>query len=125
LAARWGPPWAPSSRSFSALPGPIRGWLRTRPLRALTPLRDRYYFSLRPAMAFYDTGADVYEHLRVERGLLFAGRPVELLDGGVPPSSGGAGVGVMGRWGDDVSPGEIEAEVVARLRDAYGYEWDR
>ena len=125
LAARWGPPWAPPSRAFAALPGPLRRRTRTWTLRWLTPLRDRYYFSLRPAMVFYDTGADVFEHLRIERDLVFAGRPVELLDGEVHHYSGVSRVHVVGRSVDDVAPEEIADEVVAHLRDAYGYEWDR
>ena len=76
-------------------------------------------------MVFYDTGADVFEHLRIERDLVFAGRPVELLDGEVHHYSGVSRVHVVGRSVDDVAPEEIADEVVAHLRAAYGYEWDR
>jgi hypothetical protein len=56
---------------------------------------------------------------------VFAGRPVELLDGEVHHYSGVSRVHVVGRSVDDVAPEEIADEVVAHLRDAYGYEWDR
>jgi hypothetical protein len=123
LAARWGPPWAPHSQKFERLPGVVRDRLRTARLDWLRFARDRYYFSLRPSMVFYDTGADVYEHLRFERELRFAGLPVEVLRDQVHHYSGVSRFAVAGRVVDDVDEALVHDEVVTRLRDAYGHAW--
>jgi len=123
LAARWGPPWAPHSQKFNALPAALRERARTWRLDRLAPLRSAYYHVLRPSMAFYDTAADVHEHLRFERGLLYAGLPFELGTDQVHHYEGVSRYVLVGAMIDDTSPTAIQAELVQHLRDRYGYEW--
>jgi hypothetical protein len=76
-------------------------------------------------MACYDTGADVYEHLKFERELLYAGIPVELAGDEVHHYSGVTRYALHGSFALDTSTDDIETEVVARLADRYGYTWER
>jgi hypothetical protein len=122
LAARWGPPWAPHSKKFNALPAPVRQRMRTWRLDRLAPLRSSYYRVLRPSMAFYDTAADVHEHLRFERGLLYAGIPFELGTDQVHHYEGVSRYVLVGAMVDDTAPGAIAVELVDHLRTRYGYE---
>lgn len=123
LAARWGPPWAPHSKKFNALPAPLRARARTWRLDRLAPLRSTYYRVLRPSMAFYDTAADVHEHLRFERGLLYAGIPFELGTDRVHHYEGVSRYVLVGAMIDDTAPDSIERELVDHLRTRYGYHW--
>ncbi len=121
LAARWGPPWAPHSKKFNALPAPLRARARTWRLDRLAPLRSSYYRVLRPSMAFYDTAADIHEHLRFERGLLYAGIPYELAADRVHHYEGVSRYQLVGAMVDDTSPDAIRSELVDHLRSRYGY----
>lgn len=123
LAARWGPPWAPHSRKFNTLPAPLRARARTWRLDSLAPLRSSYYRVLRPSMAFYDTAADVHEHLRFERGLLYAGLPFELGADRVHHYEGVSRYVLVGAMIDDTSPDTIHEELVDHLRTRYGFDW--
>jgi len=124
-SARWGWPWGGSSRMFERLPTRLRDRARSWHLDRLVPLRSRYYFVLRPSLVMYDTGADVYEHLRYTRGLLYAGLPIELAGDEVHHYSGVSRYALVGEMLDDTSPDAIHDEVVAHLRDRYGYEWEQ
>ena len=123
LAARWGPPWAPHSKKFNALPGLLRTRARTWRLDRLAPLRSSYYRVLRPSMAFYDTAADIHEHLRFERGLLYAGIPFELAGDRVHHYEGVSRYQLVGAMVDDTSPDAIRAELIDHLRTHYAYDW--
>jgi len=123
LAARWGAPWAPHSRKFNALPEAARRALRHRRLDRLRWARRRYYNTLKPSMVFYDTAADVHEHLRFDLHLLFAGLPVEFLEDEVHHYSGVSRFALVGSVVDDLDQHKIRAEVVERLCSAYGYTW--
>jgi hypothetical protein len=124
LAARWDPTWATDSRLWRRLPGPLRRRLAGARLEWLRWARRRYH-GLRPNMACYDTGADVYEHLKFERELLYAGIPVELAGDEVHHYSGVTRYALHGSFALDTSTDDIETEVVARLADRYGYTWER
>ncbi|MFP5370241.1 MAG: hypothetical protein ACLGI3_05775 [Actinomycetes bacterium] len=123
LAARWGPPWAPHSQKFNALPEAVRRRAKSWRLDRLEPLRSSYYRVLRPSMAFYDTAADVHEHLRFERGLLYAGIPFELAGDRVHHYEGVSRYQLVGAMVDDTSPDAIHQELVDHLRNRYGYTW--
>jgi len=123
LAARWGPPWMVHSKKFNALPAPLRARARTWRLDRLTPLRSAYYHVLRPSLAFYDTAADAYEHLRFERGLLYAGIPFELAADRVHHYEGVSRYALVGAMVDDTSPDAIRSELIGHLRARYGYDW--
>lgn len=123
LAARWSPPWTMPSRTWSLLPGPIRRRLAGARLDGLRWTRRRYH-GLRPNMACYDTAADIYEHCKFERELLFAGIPIELADDEVHHYSGVTRFSLYGSFALDTDATDIESEVIARLRERYGYEWE-
>lgn len=123
LAARWGPPWSPHSQKFNALPSIVRRAAKHWRLDRLAPLRNSYYRVLRPSMAFYDTAADIYEHLRFTRGLLFAGIPFDLAGDQVHHYEGVSRYQLVGAMIDDTSPETIQHEVIDRLRTHYNYVW--
>jgi hypothetical protein len=54
----------------------IPGFRRLR-LRVLDPFR-RSYYGQKPAYVYCDTGADVFQHLKYDRGWRYAGIPAEL-----------------------------------------------
>lgn len=122
LGARWGPPWGTRSRSWELLPSPVRRALAGRPLPSLRGLRHPRYGVMRPHLVHYDTGGLLYEHLRFERGLQFASTPIELHDGEVHHYLGVTRSTMVGTHAAETSPDEVEAEVIARMRDRYGYE---
>lgn len=123
LAGRWDPTWATSSRMWRAVPGPLKRRLQGARLDGLRWARRRYH-GLQPNMACYDTAADVYEHLKFERELLFAGIPIELAGDEVHHYSGVTRFSLHGPFALDTAAADIEAEVVARLAERYGYEWE-
>lgn len=123
LAARWGPPWEVAhSPRFDQLPYRVRQRMGTWRLDWLAFTR-RPYHGLRPSVAVYDTAADLYQHLRYEKGLLFAGMPLELLDGEVHHYSGVTRHALLGPTLLDTDEETVADEVVARLADRYGYQW--
>jgi len=123
LAARWGPPWAPHSKKFNALPPRLRARAKAWRLDRLAPLRSSYYHVIRPSMAFYDTAADVHEYLRFERQLLYAGIPFELAADRVHHYEGVSRYQLVGAMVDDTSPEMIHRELVDHLRTRYAYDW--
>jgi hypothetical protein len=52
-------------------------WSRDWKLSWLKPFK-RAYYGQKPSYVFYDTGADVFQHLKYDLGLCFAGIPGEL-----------------------------------------------
>jgi hypothetical protein len=123
LAGRWDPTWAIPTRTWRLLPGPLRRRLAGARLDGLRWARRRYY-GLRPNMACYDTAADIYEHLKYERGLVYAGIPVELAGEEVHHYSGVTRHAIHGSFALDTDTSDIESEVVARLEERYGYRWE-
>jgi len=121
LAARWGPPWGPQSRSFDRLPAGVRQRMADLDLEFLKFARRRYH-GLQPSMAVYDTAGDVYEYLKFDRSLLFAGIPVELMDGEVHHYSGVTRFAMHGRSALDTDPDTIAGELREQMRDRYGFE---
>jgi hypothetical protein len=123
MAMRWGKPWGIPNRAFSLLPR----WM-TRPLSRwrLDWLRwSRHTYSgLRPHLAIHDTAGVVYDYLRFEKWLLFAGVPIELSDGEVHHYMGVTRNVVHGDNSLDTKPEDVEEEVVARLKTQYGYDWN-
>ena len=123
LAARWGPPWGTQSDKFSQLPRVVRERMAIMRLDRLRVARRRYH-GIKPNMACYDTGGEVYEFLKVEREMLFAGIPMELADDEVHHYSGVTRYALYGPSALDTDPEKIAGEVVARLAEVYGYTWE-
>ncbi|MGQ0615841.1 MAG: hypothetical protein ACT4PW_02445 [Acidimicrobiia bacterium] len=123
LASRWGPPWGTQSVRFSQLPGPVKERMKTMRLDGLRFARRRYS-GLKPSMACYDTGGDVYEYLKIDREMLFAGIPMELADGEVHHYSGVTRYALYGRSALDTDPDEVAQEILDRLDHVYGYAWE-
>ncbi len=122
LAARWGPPWGAHSERFQALPEAVRREIASWRLDWLRWAR-RQYQGKRPGVAVFDTGAALYQHLRFEKHLLFAGIPVDLMDGEVHHYSGVTRHALLGPTLRDTDGRSVEAQVVQRLADGYGYAW--
>lgn len=122
LGARWGAPWGTRSKSWELLPRPVRALLAGRPLPSLRRLRHPRYGVLRPHLVHYDTGGLLYEHLRFERGLQFASTPIEVHDGEVHHYLGVTRSTMTGTHAAETSPDSVEAEVLAWMRERYGYE---
>jgi len=123
LAARWGPPWGVSSRWFSRLPAPAQRAMSTWRLDALRWARRRYH-GLQPSMACYDTGAEVYQHLRFQKEMLFAGIPMELIDDEVHHYSGVTRYSLHGSSALDTKEEDVAEEVIERLESRYRYRWE-
>jgi hypothetical protein len=122
LAARWGPPWSVASRRFSSLPASVQRRLSTWRLDALRWARRRYH-GLQPSMVCYDTGSEVYQHLRFEKEMLFAGIPMELIDDEVHHYSGVTRYSLYGSSALDTKEEDVADEVIDRLASRYGYAW--
>lgn len=122
LAARFPPPWGTASRSFRRLPA---GWQDRISTWSLDQLRwaRRQYSGLRPKMVCYDTAALIYEYLRHEEGLLFAGLDVGLADGQVHHYLGITRSALFGATPLDALAEDVEGEVRDRLTSHYGYNW--
>lgn len=120
LAARFDQPWGRDSRAFRRLPRSLRRRASTWSLDPLGLARRRYY-SLRPKMAVFDTGALIYEYLRYERGLVFAGLDVELAGQKVHHYGGVTRSEMFGPMPLDVRANDVENEVRDRLATAYSY----
>lgn len=119
LAGRYGPPWGPPTAGYERLPAALRRRLAGRNLRGLRRLR-RTYEGERPAIAYLDTGAAVFQHLTRERGLRFVGPPMEDVD----PTEVAHLDGVTRHEMADhlvgtVSQASVREQVVARLREGY------
>ncbi len=123
LAARWPAPWKVAhSPRFNELPEWLQRRMGTWRLDWLAFAR-RPYHGVRPSVAVYDTAAMLYQHLRYDKGLLFAGIPLELLDGEVHHYSGVTRYALLGPTLLDTDEKSIEDEAIARLAERYGYAW--
>jgi hypothetical protein len=123
LASRFGPPYGPHSPTINRLPPWVRTWLANRRLDGLAWARHPYY-GLRPKIACYDTAARIYEYLRFQEGLLFAGIDIGFGDDTVHHYGG---ISRNARYGPtplDRSAAEIEDEVRQRLWDRYHFAWE-
>lgn len=123
LAARFGPPWVPPSNRFARLPEWAKDRLATWQLDRLSFARRRYH-GRRPTVAYFDTGAAIYNWLRFENEQLFAGIPMELIDGEVHHFAGATCCSMFGPLLLDTDERWIEAEVTVRLAGHYGYDWE-
>lgn len=123
LGGRYGPPWTPRSMRFDQLPSWARQRMSTWHLDRLQFARRRYH-GHRPTVAYYDTGSDIYNYLRFRREMLFAGIPMELIDGEVHHYAGVTRCSLWGPFLLDTDERTIEDEVIARLADRYGYIWE-
>lgn len=121
-ASRWGPPWSIRHWVYEGLPEWAKRRVATIETDRFRWLRHRYH-SLQPAMACYDTAASVYEYLRFEKQMLWAGIPMEFIDGEVHHYSGVTRFAIHGRTAFDVSEAEVRDEVVLRLKERYDYAW--
>lgn len=124
LAARFPRPWGTRGTAFDRLPERVQARLRTWSLDWLRWAR-RDYYGLKPKMACYDTGARVYEYLRYEAGLVFAGDDVELLDCEVHHYGGITRSKLFGAMPLDTLQEDVDGEVRERLASRYGYVWSR
>jgi len=122
LAARFPPPWGRQSRAFSRLPRFLRRRVSTWSLNQLRWAR-RQYCGTRPKMVCYDTAARVYEYLRYDEGLVFAGLDVELAEGRVHHYGGVTRAEVFGPMPLDVQTKDIEEELRDHLASMYSYHW--
>ena len=122
LAARFAPPWGTVSRAFGRLPVDWQRRLSSRSFEPLSRMRREYY-GLRPKMVCYDTAALIYEYLRHEEGLLFAGLDVGLADGQVHHYLGITRSALFGATPLDALAEDVEGEVRDRLSCRYGYTW--
>jgi hypothetical protein len=124
LASRLDNEWAPRNGRVERLPS----WLRAPLARTTLPwLRwaRADHAGRRPSLVVYDTGSEIYAHLRAE-GLLFAGLPAAVIGhelvhyGGVTRGRLPGGAGHRAPAVLDT----IEREVRERLRTEYGIDWD-
>jgi hypothetical protein len=124
LAARFSPPWGTTSRVYDALPRRVRGAVRGRRLRSLEPLRQSWY-GAKPAVVFYDTGAEVYQHLKHGLGLGFAGLPMELIADEVHHFHGVTRTAIGGALTGATTQEEVQEAVLTRLAQAYDLTVDQ
>jgi hypothetical protein len=123
LAARFPAPWGTNSRTFHRLPAAVRRRAGSWSLDGLAPAR-RTYHGLRPKMVCYDTAALVYEYLRYDQGLLFAGLDEAFARGRVHHYRGVTRSARFGAMPLDALADDIEGEVRDRLVTRYGYTWE-
>jgi hypothetical protein len=124
LAARFPQPWGTRGTGFDRLPDGLRRRISTWSLDGLRFAR-REYQGFRPKMACYDTASLVYEYLKVDEGLLFAGIDVELSANRVHHYGGITRSAVFGAMPLDTLQSDVDAEVRDRLATHYGYVWER
>lgn len=122
LASRFGPPYGPSSPALHRLPDGARRWFAGRRLDFLERTRHPYY-GLRPKIACYDTAGRIYEHLRFNEGLAFAGVDVRLSEGKVHHYGGITRNAVFGPTVLDRSEDDVASDARRRLREHYGVDW--
>jgi hypothetical protein len=78
---------------------------------------------MRPKMACYDTAALVYEYLRYNQALVFAGLDVELAEGRVHHYGGVTRSEVFGPMPVDFQAKDIEEDLRDQLATRYSYDW--
>jgi hypothetical protein len=122
LAARFPKPWGTRGTAFDKLPERVQTRARSWSLDGLRWAR-RDYYGLKPKMACYDTGALVYEHLRFEQGLVFAGVDIALHDDQVHHYGGITRSSMFGPMPLDTLQEDVDGEVRERLAVRYGYAW--
>ncbi len=101
----------------------VAGGLPTKVARKLgLPLPDALrvaYNGWRPELVYYDTGAEVYQHLRFKREHLYVGLPAHFAPRYVTHFSGVSRHVVQG---GGTSPASIAGVVAERLRAGYGVD---
>ena len=75
-------------------------------------------------MVCYDTAALVYEYLRYDRQLIFAGLDVGVMSGQVKHYVGVTRSGLFGPTPLDTIASTVEDEVSRQILDHYGYQWN-
>ncbi|HWE55690.1 MAG TPA: hypothetical protein VG435_09260 [Acidimicrobiales bacterium] len=122
LAARWGPPWGGRNPAFDRLPARWQRRMGSWRMDWLSWAAHDYH-GHRPKIACFDTAGAIYQYLINDRGLLFAGIPVELgADDVVHHFSGVTRHNVYGHDVLATPESAITAEVVGKLRAEYRAE---
>jgi len=123
MAARFQDAFAPSIRPLEHAPAAVRRRLRQALLPRLAWAR-RDFFGLRPNYVFSDTGSDVYQWCKYQRGLLFAGVSSLLRKDEVKHYWGVTRRIVPGEQDrQSTLLADIEDEVSGRLIHEYGVDW--
>jgi hypothetical protein len=110
------------SKAVSRLFGSLRyRWpaLRKRQLRWLDAFKESHR-GLRPWLVWYDTGAEIYRHLKYVADYQFAGLPAEFHSRYAHHFSGVTNNELNPGRNLGASTGEVSDYVRARLRDEYG-----
>lgn len=123
VGGRHGPPWTPHDKRFDRLPGWAKDRMATWQLDRLSFTRRRYH-GRQPAVAYFDTGAGIYNWLRFEKEQIFSGIPMELIDGEVDHFAAVTCCSTFGPLLGDTDEGVIDVETKARLTSRYGYAWE-
>jgi hypothetical protein len=99
---------------------------RTRSLRLswLDAFKTSYY-GQKPCYLFYDTGASVFQHLKYQMGLHFAGFPAEVQMGDVTHFHGVTRAVLNPDDPIATSMAEISGTIRERLRSEYGFDTER
>lgn len=95
--------------------------LRSRQFRALDVFKESHH-GLKPWLVWYDTGAQLYHHLKYEAGYEFAGIPATLHEKYAKHFSGVTNNRLNPGRSLGTSMDEINSYVRSRLRDEYGIE---
>jgi hypothetical protein len=93
-------------------------WVRSR-LKFLNPFRKTYYNS-KPSYLYCDTGADIFQHLRYERGYLFAGIHADINDKYISHFHGVTRRTLHPGDTNAASVDDVLMKVYVRLRRVYG-----
>lgn len=95
--------------------------LRTSRLSFLDPFRREYSLQ-KPSYVYYDTGADLYQYLRYERSLLFAGLPFVMRGRYATHFHGVTRQQVVAEMKNATPLSSIVDQVAGRLAKEYGVE---
>lgn len=95
--------------------------LRSKQFRALDVFKESHH-GLKPWLVWYDTGAQLYHHLKYEAGYEFAGVPATLHEKYARHFSGVTNNRLNPGRSLGTSMDEINSYVRSRLRDEYGIE---
>jgi hypothetical protein len=119
LAARFQDDFVPRSSKVASLPEPVRARIRTWRFDALRWLR-RDFHGHRPNYVVYDTGAEIYEWCKYERGLIFAGVDWRLCT--EVEHHAGLTRGLLGDPYQVAEFGAVESTSRRRLAERYGID---
>lgn len=120
LAARFQDEFVPKSGKIAALPPSVRARIANWRFDGLRWLR-RDFHGNRPNYVLYDTGADIYEWCKYQRGWIFAGIDYRLCT----EVAHHQGV-TRARFGDDhqvADIAEVDRAIQARLEARYGIQF--